>query len=79
MNLENLKRKQMENKHGLNGKEIYFNPLCDNKIKKHNIIGHDTLKRRLYCIEKGIFVIITDNPNNDYLSDEDLKLNYKII
>lgn len=68
----------MENKHGLNGAEIHFTPLCDKKVKKYDIIGNDILQRRLYCKEKGIFIIVTDDTNS-YLTDEDLKLKFKII
>ena len=69
----------MENKHGLYGSEIHFTPLCDEEVKKYDIIGNDFLKRRLYCREKGVFVIITDDFMNDYLTDEDLKLKFKKI
>jgi hypothetical protein len=69
----------MENKHGLNGAEIYFTPLCNEEIQKHDIIGNDSLKNRLYCKEKGVFIIVTDDPTNDYLTDDDLKLKFEII
>lgn len=69
----------MENKHGLYGAEIHFTPFCNEEVEKYNIIGNDSLERRLYCIEKGVFVIVTDDPMNDYLTDEDLKLKFKKI
>jgi hypothetical protein len=68
----------MENKHGLYGAEIHFTPLCDREVEKHDIIDNDILKKRLYCREKGVFVIITDDPMNNYLTDEDLKLKFEI-
>jgi hypothetical protein len=69
----------MENKHGIYGAEIYFTPLCDEEVKKHDIIRSDSLERHLYCIEKEVFVIVTDDPMNDYLTDKDLKLKFKKI
>jgi hypothetical protein len=69
----------IENKHGLHATEIHFTPVCDENIEKHDIIGHDSLKRRLYCINKGVFVIVTDDPMNDYLTDNDLKLKFEKI
>lgn len=68
----------MENKNGLYGAEIYFTPLCNEEIEKHDIIGNDFLERRLYCKEKGVFIIVTDNPMNDYLTNKDLKLKFEI-
>lgn len=69
----------MENKHGLDGKEIYFTPLSDQEIEKYCIIGNDNLEVRLYCKEKGVFIIVTDDPINSYLTDKDLQLKFKII
>ena len=69
----------MENKYGLYGAEIHFTPLCDEELEKHDMIRNDFLERDLYCIEKGVFVIVTDDFMNDYLTDEDLKLKFKKI
>jgi len=69
----------MKNKHGLYGAEIHFTPLCDEELKKYDMIRNDSLERDLYCIEKGVFVIVTDDVMNDYLTDEDLKLKFKKI
>lgn len=68
----------MENKHGLYNAKIYFTPLCDKEVEKYDIIGNDSLERSLYCIEKGVFVIVTDDPMNDYLTNADLKLKFEI-
>lgn len=66
----------MENKHGINNTEIHFTPLCDKRIRKYDIIGNESLERRLYCVKKGVFVIITPEPEIDYLTDDDLKLKF---
>ena len=67
-------------KYGLNGENIVFTPTCVEKIKKYDFIEfvNDGSLPNLFCKEKDVFVIVTDDPCNIYLTEEDLTKTFRI-
>jgi len=67
-------------KYGLNGENINFIPTCFEEIEVHSIIEciEDTSLPNLFCKEKGVFVIVTDDPCNIYLTEVDLIKTFQV-
>ena len=66
-------------KYGINGETIHFIPLCKDSINRNDIIENKASRIELYCTGKDQFIIITNDPTNVFLTDEDLKLLAKSI